>query len=104
MGLLSSKSSAVVAGGGMLSLHSHLQVCVLNTRTVDKRGVVACMRDGGGLDFTCSASQSCQCLLANEAAYTVSFALLGNKSDRLNSVRNDLCLDVYNGVRHWNIS
>lgn len=67
MALLSCKSSAVVAGGGMLSPHRPLQVCVLNTHTVDKCAVITCIQDGGGLYSTYSFSQSCHfCLLMRQ--------------------------------------
>jgi len=73
MALLPCKSSAVVAGGGLLPLHNHLQVCVLNTlQTVDKWGVITC--GWWRALFHLQLLAIMPFLLANEAEYTVSFA------------------------------
>lgn len=93
MALLSCMSSAVVAGGGMLSLHSHFQVCVCAQHSYHRQMCYHDMYAGW-----CSALFHLQLLaiipflLTNESEYTVSFALPGEKSwsDCLSTVWNYL--------------
>ncbi len=86
MASLPCESSAVVAGGGMLSQRSRLQLCVLNTRTADEREIMTCIQDGGGLYSTYRFSQlCCFCLLMRQSTQ---FCYAGEKSwsDCLNRV------------------
>lgn len=73
----------MVAGGGMLSPRSNLQVCVLNTHVVDKYEAITCTQDGEVLYSTYSFPQSCHLGLLMRRSMLLALLSKGEKLDLL---------------------